>query len=132
MEQTPSAEPEERGGDGAERPAAPAAARVQIEVSRTGGFAGLTRRWTVQPADDEAPRWLALIDRCPWDEISVDGKGVGAKPVPDGFVWRIRARGEGADAHDVELPDAALTGAWRELVDAVRSWKAPARGDHRS
>ena len=40
----------------------------------------------------------------------------------DGFVWIIRATCSGADPREAELPDDAVVGAWRELVDAVRDW----------
>jgi hypothetical protein len=111
---------------------------IEIDVARTGGFAGITRRWTAQPPEDEASEWISLIDRCPWDEVTPpkdDRKAVrGAvphaapprQPVPDGFVWWIRASWSGEPAgpstREAELPDDAVTGAWRELIDAVRDW----------
>jgi hypothetical protein len=41
---------------------------VEVDVARSGGIAGITRRWSAQPAGDEASEWISLIDRCPWDE----------------------------------------------------------------
>lgn len=89
-------------------------------MARTGGVAGMTRRWSAQPPAAEAPAWRTLIDRCPWTEIALDS---GRPPVPDGFVWLIRASWTGSDdAREAEVPDDELVGAWRELVDAVRDW----------
>lgn len=99
-------------GDPAGRPARNAA-RVVIAVVRTGGIAGIRRRWRVEPDPDEAGDWIALIERCPWDEAP---GGSGA----DRFVWSIRVRTP-SERREQELPDDALDGPWRELVDAVRA-----------
>lgn len=111
---------------------------VEIDVARTGGFAGITRRWTAQPPQDEASDWISLIDRCPWDRVagagdSDDAEGAPNAPrMPDRFVWWIRASWTGADPREAEVPDDELTGAWRELVDAVReSGRAVERPDRR-
>lgn len=108
---------------------------VEVDVARTGGFAGITRRWTAQAPEDEASDWISLIDRCPWDRAPRPGEAddpSGASPMPDRFVWWIRASWTGADPREAELPDEELTGAWRELVDAVREWSGaverPERG----
>lgn len=97
---------------------------VEVDVARTGGVAGMTRRWSAQPPEAEASEWISLIDRCPWDDAGRDDA------VADGFVWFIRATWSGTDAREVELPDGAVVGAWRELVEAVREWNRvdPGRG----
>lgn len=124
--QTPPRDP-----DDAVAPEAPA---VAVDVARTGGFAGMTRRWSAQPAGHEASEWITLIDRCPWEqaadpERSDAGAAGGARPpVADGFVWCIRASRPGTRTREAELPDDEVTGAWRDLVDAVRSWSGDARG----
>ncbi|MEU1972422.1 protealysin inhibitor emfourin [Microbacterium sp. NPDC019599] len=107
MDQTRSPEP-----DGpTESPA------LVVAVTRTGGFAGLTRVWTAEPREDEASTWIALIGRCPWDEtLDLDPQGA------DRFQWSIRARCGPDDDREAELPDRAVQGPWRELVDAVRDW----------
>jgi len=99
---------------------------VEIDVARTGGVAGVTRRWSAQAREAEATKWISLIDRCPWDEVAI------ADPVPDGFVWCIRAERSGTDAREAELPDDELVGAWRELVDAVRDWSRQRSGPQRA
>jgi hypothetical protein len=132
---------------------------VEVDVARTGGIAGITRRWSAQPPESEASEWISLIDRCPWseapspagaDDPPAEDRAASApttdrplsttdapaaaedtpssptaparRPMPDGFVWIIRATWSGADPREAELPDDALVGAWRELVDAVRDW----------
>lgn len=128
-----------------------ASAAVEVDVARTGGFAGMTRRWSAQPPADEASEWITLIDRCPWEQAAPRQPAGGQLPSTshdqpstssrgaDRFVWWIRASwptpipgahdgGQEATEHreaerrEAELPDDELTGAWRELVEAVRSW----------
>lgn len=108
---------------------------VEVDVARSGGVAGITRRWSAQPGADEASEWISLIDRCPWDATGGLGSGDDSPddgsdpaPVPDGFTWRIRATWSDADAREAELVDEQLVGAWRELVDAVRDWSRRSRG----
>jgi hypothetical protein len=87
--------------------------RLVVIVVRTGGVGGIRRRWKAEPADDEAPHWIALIEQCPWDAPTEADAGA------DRFVWSIRARTP--DAHrERELPDSELAGPWRDLVAAVR------------
>lgn len=126
MDETRSPQPEgaESGGSGAEPDGTPepgAAARpaepVVVAVTRSGGFAGLTREWTAEPAPEDAPVWVDLIERCPWDD-PLDRDPAGA----DRFVWSIHATCGDAAERAADLPDRALTGPWRALVDAVRDW----------
>jgi hypothetical protein len=80
-----------------------------VSVVRSGGFAGLRREWTVEvTAEDEAQRWLPIIDACPWDQDESTG-------YPDGFVYAVRA----ADRAAI-VPENRLDGPWRQLVDEVR------------
>ncbi|PCE15505.1 hypothetical protein AUC47_11445 [Microbacterium sp. SZ1] len=87
---------------------------VVIAVVRTGGIAGIRRQWTVEPEPDEAPRWITMVERLPWDDDADAGRGA------DRFVWLIRVRTP-SERRERELPDSALDGPWRELVDAVRA-----------
>lgn len=99
-----------------------AADGVAIRVARSGGIAGMTRRWSVQPADADAEPWMALVDRCPWDQPCPPGTGA------DRFVWRIEARIRRA-RHEQVIPEEHLQGPWRDLVDAVRSADSGASPD---
>ena len=89
------------------------AAVVLVAVVRSGGMAGIRRRWEVEPASDETPRWVALIERCPWDDPSETNSGA------DRYMWSVHVRTD-REERERELPDSQLHGAWRELVDAVR------------
>jgi hypothetical protein len=120
---------------------------LEVDVARTGGIAGITRRWSAQPPETEASAWLSLIDRCPWDEVGPAGAGettedatatsetVGEpaqhRPMPDRFVWWIRVSWAGSDPREAELFEDQVVGAWRELVDAVRDWNRERPGPER-
>lgn len=105
-------EPDQTADDDTVEPA------VVVAVTRTGGMAGMRRRWRVEPPEDEASAWVELITRCPWDAVT-DADAFDPTSA-DRFSWRIRARcGEELD-RIAELADRELTGAWRDLVDAVR------------
>jgi hypothetical protein len=88
-------------------------ARLRILVVRSGGFAGLTERWTVEDPD-HVDDWIALLRACPWGAVGVDATS------RDRFVWRIEAHT--ARRRQVALvPDRDLTGPWRSLVERVRA-----------
>jgi hypothetical protein len=123
--------------------APPLDAPVEVAVTRTGGFAGLTKRWLAEPAAAEASVWIDLIAQCPWDAPATGadsdaapgaeagaapGAEAGAVPSPgaDRFVWWIRARCGEQEEREAELPDDEIVGAWRALVDAVREWRSTA------
>jgi len=98
--------------------------RIVVAVVRTGGIAGRRRRWRVEPEPEQAPQWVALVERCPWDEHTDDlqppDRGA------DRFVWSIHAVLRDEQRERV-VPDTQLQGAWRELVDAVRRADAGGR-----
>ncbi|MGB4137993.1 MAG: protealysin inhibitor emfourin [Microbacterium sp.] len=87
---------------------------IVILVVRSGGIAGLRRRWQVAPERDQQ-HWVALVESCPWDDPEPP-----ARLDADRFTWSIRAVTSHDERHR-ELPESALTGPWRELVDAVRA-----------
>lgn len=88
--------------------------RIVVAVVRTGGVAGIRRRWRVEPPRPEAEMWIAMIDRCPWDALPRTDPGA------DRYVWSIEVRMPKVQ-RERELADSELQGAWRELVDAVRN-----------
>lgn len=89
-------------------------APVVIAVVRTGGIAGIRRRWRVESSRADAGEWITLIESCPWESPAPDGTGA------DRFVWSIRARTPSARLEQ-QLPDSALDGPWLDLVRAVRT-----------
>jgi len=91
----------------------PPDAPVVIAVVRSGGLAGIRRQWHVEAEPPDAEEWIGLIDSCPWDD------DVDAPPGADRFVWSIRARTP-SERRERELPDSAVDGPWRTLIDAVR------------
>lgn len=95
-----------------------------VAVTRTGGIAGIPRRWRATPGVDDRARWRELIARCPWDDLTPDAPG--PAPAPDRFTWVILVLSDDEVEHAARLPDVELTGAWRALVDAVRDW-SPSR-----
>jgi len=96
----------------------PAETVVAVTVVRSGGFAGLTRRWGVQATPADAQRWRALVDDCPWDEHGdrcTDQRATGA----DRFSWTVHATLPDATLR-ADLTETQATGPWRALIDAVR------------
>ncbi|MFP7833726.1 protealysin inhibitor emfourin [Marisediminicola sp. LYQ134] len=88
---------------------------MKITVIRTGGFAGLATRWTVE-VDELVDRdeWFALVEALPWSERPAEQDGV------DRFVYRIRV-----SRRRITLPETRVEGPWRELVDRVRAISDP-------
>ncbi|MGW9267863.1 protealysin inhibitor emfourin [Microbacterium sp. NPDC055599] len=97
-----------------EDPAPPSDAPVVIAVVRSGGIAGIRRQWRVEAEPSDADEWITLIDLCPWDQDA------DASPGADRFMWSIRAHTP-SERRERELPDSALEGPWRTLVEAVRA-----------
>jgi|GEM_PF-488741 len=90
-------------------------AAVVIRVTRSGGVAGIRRTWSVESAESDG--WAPLVDGCPWSDEpkSYEPESHG----PDRFVWFIEVRAP-EPARAAQLPDAAVQGPWRRLVDRVR------------
>lgn len=83
-----------------------------ITVTRSGGFAGLRREWTIEVSvDHEAERWRPIVEACPWD----DAPAGPATSAADGFVYALRVAGQ-----EAVVAESDLDGPWRELVDQVR------------
>ncbi len=104
---------------------------MKITVERSGGIAGLTRTWTVQAkSSSDRSHWQPIVEACPWDAVP-DSRQI-QDGQPDRFMYSIRA-GE----HRATLPEKAVTGPWRVLVDTARdaaedSPDGRARGGFRS
>lgn len=89
---------------------------MKITVERSGGIAGMKRIWTVQAVSpDEKDRWQPLVEACPWDAVPEAARDV-PEGQPDRFTYSIRAGQRRAT-----LPEQAVTGPWRDLVDFARA-----------
>ena len=84
---------------------------MKITITRSGGFAGLSRTWSIlvdkQPDSDE---WLSLVERLPWSS-----RPRATSPQPDRYSYRIQC-----SRRRVTLPEQSLDGPWRELVNRVQ------------
>ncbi|WP_258317921.1 protealysin inhibitor emfourin [Microbacterium sp. SGAir0570] len=102
-------------------------AELRIVVERTGGFAGLTRTWRVEPAPAESACWRELVGRCPWQEIDASAPaGKTGSSGADRFHWRIAVT-DSETTRQAELNDD-LDEPWRSLVDAVRTGRSATPG----
>lgn len=92
---------------------------MKISVERSGGIAGLTRSWTVNAQSESAKsQWQPIVEACPWDAVPKTPRAAAAEfsdSQPDRYIYRIRAGQRRA-----ALPEQAVTGPWRVLVDSTR------------
>jgi len=98
---------------------------VRVSVSRSGGVAGLTRRWSVAAPPQEPAAWTALVESCPWDAAAAadevtPGSPRGADRFTDRFTWTIEVDLAGR-SHRAVVPETQVQGPWRALIDAVRA-----------
>ena len=83
---------------------------MRIQVTRTGGFAGIERRAEVETSGrPDADEWHALAEKA-----LADGRGAPATGVPDGFSYEITV-----DGRTVYAADPRLTEEQRRLVSKV-------------
>ena len=95
-------------------------AELTITVARSGGFAGLTRTWSLSAALDESHELLELVDACPWRGVHSDAVS------RDRFVYVITVRAP-RKRRSATVPESSLTGPWKSLVERVqREHPAPA------
>jgi len=93
---------------------------MKIKVERTGGIAAMTRVWTVEAqTDSDLNQWQPIVEACPWDAVPRTPRAAAAAaeaPQPDRFFYSITAGQRRA-----ALPEQAVTGPWRILVDTARA-----------
>ncbi|WP_329217173.1 hypothetical protein OG352_14355 [Streptomyces sp. NBC_01485] len=83
---------------------------MRIQVSRTGGFAGIERRAEVDTSGrPDADEWHALAE-----QAVAAGRGAPAIGVPDGFSYEITV-----DGRTVYAADPRLTDEQRRLISRV-------------
>ena len=87
---------------------------MRIEISRSGGFAGMTRTWSLEVSPAEAEeRWLPLADQAagnPGEEQSLREESG-----RDRYVYHIMI-----GYQEVTLPESRLDEPWKELIDRAR------------
>lgn len=93
---------------------------MKISVERSGGIAAVTRVWTVNAETPSAKsQWRPIVEACPWDAVPKTARAAAAQTrgnQPDRFIYSIRAGQRRA-----ALPEQAVTGPWRVLVDRARA-----------
>ncbi|MEU1127587.1 protealysin inhibitor emfourin [Streptomyces sp. NPDC005899] len=83
---------------------------MRIQVSRTGGFAGIARHGEVDTSGrPDAAEWESLAEAA-----LATGRGAAPAGVPDGFRYRITV-----DDRTVRCADPGLTDAQRALISRV-------------
>ncbi|MBG6215984.1 hypothetical protein IWX75_000421 [Arthrobacter sp. CAN_A6] len=93
---------------------------MRIEISRSGGFAGLTRTWNVEVSRTEAEeRWVPLVEEAAHQDENLRNQSSDAA-VPDTqrdrFVYRIVI-----GYHEATLPESRLGKPFRELLDRAKA-----------
>ena len=102
---------------------------MKISVERTGGIAAMTRVWTVNAVSESARnQWQPIVEACPWDAVPRTPRAAAEFPgaQPDRFIYSIRA-----GQHRAALPERAVTGPWRVLVDSTRAAAEESRAAQR-
>lgn len=100
---------------------------MKISVKRSGGIAALTRVWTVTAESESAKsQWQPIVDACPWDAVPRTPRAAASEfsdSQPDRFIYSIKA-----GQHRAALPEQAVTGPWRVLVETARRAAEDSRG----
>ena len=86
---------------------------MRIEITRSGGFGGLTRSWTLEVSRTEAEqRWLPLAEAEAGGSDAESGSGFHR----DRFTHRITI-----GYTEVHLSENRLDDPWRELIERARA-----------
>jgi hypothetical protein len=103
---------------------------MKISVERSGGFAAIPRVWIVEAQSETAiNQWVPIVEACPWDSVPRTPRAAAeefAGNQPDRFIYSIRA-----GQHRAALPEQAVTGPWRVLVDSTRAAAEESRAQQR-
>ena len=87
---------------------------MRIEISRSGGFAGMTRTWSLEVSPAEAEeRWLPLADRAA--EAPQEEESRRDRDQRDRYVYHIVI-----GYQEVTLPESRLDEPWKELIERAR------------
>jgi hypothetical protein len=93
--------------------------RIRIEVERSGGFAGVSRRASVDTSTlppDEAAKIAELVGRVDFGALTATATG--PPRAPDRFQYDLDIR-QGGQHHRLTLGERALTPELRALLDHV-------------
>lgn len=99
---------------------------VSVTVARSGGIAGMTRRWAAAAPPGDPQTWTRLVDECPWDQCGDDGAAAARATTSapprgaDRFTWSVEAVVGGGSPRRAALREGDASGPWRTLIDAVR------------
>jgi hypothetical protein len=88
---------------------------ITVTITRTGGFAGISRQWTVQL---DAEEWRSLL------ASGAPSASSGPDHSADRFVYRIRG-----GRRSLVIPDSRLDGRWRALVERARDERTDGTGE---
>jgi hypothetical protein len=93
---------------------------MRIVVTRSGGFGGLTRTWSLEVSRTEAEqRWLPLAEAEADAEADTRGEaGADVRPSAqrDRFTYSITV-----GYTEVQFPESELHDPWKELIDRARA-----------
>src|SRR4051794_32006262 len=88
----------------------------RVQLVRSGGFAGLSQQWNVDPAtlDPTAAQHLDQLVAA----VQAEGPAAPAPPSrgADRYQYDLQLVDADGNAHELTLQDASLTSAQRELV----------------
>lgn len=102
---------------------------MRIEITRSGGFGGLTRTWSLEVSASEAEqRWLPLAAEAEPGPAPAPAPAPGEEPTArsgsgahrDRFTYRITI-----GYTEVLVPEEHLEEPWRELIDRARAAPVP-------
>ena len=87
---------------------------MRIEITRSGGFAGMTRTWVIEVSRSEAEqRWIPLAEA---EAGAGDEETRSGSAQRDRFSYRILV-----GYVEVQVPESRLEEPWRELIARARS-----------
>lgn len=90
---------------------------TRIVVSRSGGFAGLTRTWSVEVSPSEAEeRWLPLLEQAEPPAVEDVER--------DRYVYHIAV-----GYREVTVAESAVQGPWKDLLEWVKEASSGESGD---
>lgn len=84
---------------------------MDVTVRRSGGFAGITRVWsvTIDTDSDDAGSWRTLLDQVPWGTQRTDTDQA------DRYIYRLEC-----NSLTATIPEGALTTSCRLVIERVQ------------